>query len=249
VNPNRYLALLKDVASGRTSAEQAYSALKHLPFARMGDVMLDTHRSLRKGIGEIIYGEGKTAAQLQKIVDFHLKARLPFLITRLCPEKYKRLKARRKGLAFHPAPGILQYGRQHTLFPTKGKIAIISAGASDLKVAEEVRIVVEFFGQETLALYDRGVAGIHRLLKDADALRDARVIVVAAGMEGALPSVVAGMFEAPVIGVPTSVGYGTNLGGFAPLLTMLNSCTAGVAVVGIDNGVAAGYLATLINRA
>jgi len=229
--------------------EQALDALRHLPFAKLGDVVLDTHRQLRKGLGEIIYGAGKSPAQLRQIVEFHLKRRLPFLVTRLEPPSYRRLRLRRRGLVYHETARALQGGTQPALFPSKGKIAILSAGASDLKVAEEVRVVVEFFGQETMVFHDRGVAGIHRLMDCADMLRKARIIVVVAGMEGALPSVVAGLFEAPVIGVPTSVGYGTNLGGFAPLLTMLNSCTAGVAVVGIDNGVAAGVLATLMNRA
>ena len=229
--------------------DQALDALRHLPFAKLGDVVLDTHRPLRKGLGEIIYGAGKSPAQLGRIIDFHLKHRLPFLVTRLDPALHRRLRPRGRTLIYHAEAQALQYGTQPALFPSKGKIAIISAGASDLKVAEEVRVVAEFFGQQTMIFHDRGVAGIHRLMECADDLAGARVIVVAAGMEGALPSVVSGLFAAPVIGVPTSVGYGTNFGGLAPLLTMLNSCTAGVAVVGIDNGVAAGVLATLINRA
>lgn len=208
--------LLEEVASGRTSVEKALEALRHLPFAKLGDVVLDTHRPLRKGLGEIIYGAGKSPAQLRRIIDFHVKKRLPFLVTRLEPGLYHRLGPRRRGMVYHESAQALQWGTQPALFHSKGKIAILSAGASDLKVAEEVRVVAEFFGQEILAFHDRGVAGIHRLMECADDLREARVIVVAAGMEGALPSVVAGLFAAPVIGVPTSVGYGTNLGGSRP---------------------------------
>jgi len=240
--------LLEEVAKGSRSVEEALADLSHLPFARMGEIVLDTHRPLRNGLGEIIYGPGKSPEQLRRIVDFHLARRLPFLVTRLEPEKRAKLRLRRRGIHYHEVAQALQYGIQPARFPSKGKIVIITAGASDLRVAEEVRVVVEYFGQEVLALHDRGVAGIHRLLECADDIRQARVIVVVAGMEGALPSVVAGLFAAPVIGVPTSVGYGTNFGGVAPLLTMLNSCTAGVAVVGIDNGVAAGCMAALINR-
>lgn len=248
MSPGEILSLLESVRAGGVSPAEALERLKHLPSQRVGEVMLDTHRTLRKGAGEVVYGEGKTPAQLKAIVAHHRREGLPFLITRLTPARWKALKLKGRDLRYHPVPGILEGGRRRSRLANRGKVAIITAGASDLPVAEEVRIVLEFFGQDVTAFHDRGVAGLHRLMEHFEALREARVIVAVAGMEGALPSVVAGLFEAPVIGVPTSVGYGSNLGGIAPLLTMLNSCTAGVAVVGIDNGVAAATLAALMNR-
>jgi hypothetical protein len=248
VNAAEVLALLEAVRDGRTSPASALERLKHLPSQAVGQMVLDTHRALRKGAGEVVYGEGKTPEQLKAIVAHHRREGLPFLITRLAPGRWKELRLRGRDLRYHPVARILQGGEARSRLANRGKIAIITAGASDMPVAEEVRIVLEFFGQEVSAFHDRGVAGLHRLMEHVDELRTARVIVAVAGMEGALPSVVAGLFEAPVIGVPTSVGYGSNLGGIAPLLTMLNSCTAGVAVVGIDNGVAAATLATLMNR-
>ena len=248
VNAAEVLDLLEAVRDGRTSPAAALERLKHLPSQAVGQMVLDTHRALRKGAGEVVYGEGKTLDQLRSIVAHHRREGLPFLITRLAPERWKALRLRGRDCRYHPIPGILQGGAARPRLANRGKIAIITAGASDLAVAEEVRIVLEFFGQGVTAFHDRGVAGLHRLMEHFDELRAARVIVAVAGMEGALPSVVAGLFEAPVIGVPTSVGYGSTFGGIAPLLTMLNSCTAGVAVVGIDNGVAAATLAALMNR-
>ena len=242
------LALLEAVRDGRTEPAAALDRLKHLPSQAVGQMILDTHRTLRKGAGEVVYGEGKSIEQLKAIVAHHRREKLPFLVTRLGPERWKALRLHGRDLRYHPLPGILQGGGAIPRLANRGKVAIITAGASDLRVAEEVRIVLEYFGQEVSAFHDRGVAGLHRLMEHFEELRTARVIVAVAGMEGALPSVVAGLFEAPVIGVPTSVGYGSTFGGVAPLLTMLNSCTAGVAVVGIDNGVAAATLATLMNR-
>ncbi len=248
MTPEEILALLEAVRDGRATPKRALARLKHLPAQRVGDVVLDTHRTLRKGAGEVVFGEGKSPEQLRAIVAHHRRERLPFLITRLSPPRFKALRLKGGNLRYHPVPGILTGGAPRKKLAGAGKVAIITAGASDLPVAEEVRIVLEYFGRETIAFHDRGVAGLHRLMEHLEALQKARVIVAVAGMEGALPSVVAGLFEAPVIGVPTSVGYGSNLGGIAPLLTMLNSCTAGVAVVGIDNGVAAATLAALMSR-
>jgi hypothetical protein len=248
VTRDEVLALLEAVRDRRVAPARALRFLQHLPSQAVGQMVLDTHRALRKGAGEVVFGEGKSPDQLRTLVAHYRREGLPFLITRLSPARWKALKLRGRDLRYHPVPAILQGGRPRPRLANRGKIAIITAGASDLPVAEEVRIVLEFFGQEVEAYHDRGVAGLHRLMEHVDALKEATVIVAVAGMEGALPSVAAGLFEAPVIGVPTSVGYGSNLGGIAPLLTMLNSCTAGVAVVGIDNGVAAATLAALINR-
>jgi hypothetical protein len=243
VTRDEVLALLEAVRDRRVAPARALRSLQHLPSQAVGQMVLDTHRTLRKGAGEV-----KSPEQLRALVAHHRREGLPFLVTRLSPARWRALRLRGRDLRYHPVPGILQGGGPRPRLANRGKIAIITAGASDLPVAEEVRIVLEFFGQEVEAYHDRGVAGLHRLMEHFDALKEARVIVAVAGMEGALPSVAAGLFEAPVIGVPTSVGYGSNLGGIAPLLTMLNSCTAGVAVVGIDNGVAAATLAALVNR-
>lgn len=246
IKKDKIFALLKDLKEGKISLEQAYKKLKILPFAEFDGIKIDTHRPLRKGISEIIFGEGKSLQQLKKIVDFHLKEDLPFLITRLSREKYRKLKLRGKKFKYHKNAQILQY-KKFTPFTFKGKIGIITAGAADLPIAEEVFVVCNFFSQPVEMFTDMGVAGIHRMLNFTKEMDKFSVIVAVAGMEGALPSVVAGLVSCPVIGVPTSIGYGTNLKGFVPLLTMLNSCTSSVAVVGIDNGVAAGIFATLIN--
>lgn len=246
VKNNKILNILKDLKNNKISIEEAYNFLKILPFRELDEIKIDTHRVLRKGVSEIIYGEGKSIEQLKKIIHFHLKEDIPFLVTRLSDEKYKKLKIKDKKIKYHKNSRVLQY-KNYRHFTFKGKIGIITAGAADYPVAEEVLVVCNFFSQPVKLFTDTGVAGIHRIVKFAKEMDKFSVIVVVAGMEGALPSVVAGIVPCPVIGVPTSVGYGTNLNGFVPLLTMLNSCTSSVAVVGIDNGVAAGIFATLIN--
>lgn len=246
IEKNKIFNILKKLKSGKISIEEAYKFFKILPFKDLDNIKIDTHRVLRKGISEIIYGEGKSIEQLKKIINFHLKEEIPFLITRLSYENYKKLKLKNKKIKYHKGARALQY-KKYKHFAFKGKIGIITAGASDIPIAEEVVVVCKFFSQPVKVFADIGVAGIHRILSFSKEMDEFSVVVVIAGMEGALPSVVAGIVSCPVIGVPTSVGYGTNLNGFVPLLTMLSSCTASVAVVGIDNGVAAGVIATLIN--
>ncbi len=238
--------LLKELKEGKISLEEAYDFFKLLPYKEIDDLKIDTHRILRKGISEIIYGEKKSIEQIKKIVDFHLKNDIPFLITRVSEDIYEKIKEKDKNIIYHKNCKIIQY-KKYSHFTSKGKIGIITAGASDLTVAEESLTVCKFFSQDASLFTDMGVAGVHRIFKNLEEISKCSVIIAIAGMEGALPSVVAGIVSCPVIGVPTSMGYGTNLGGFVPLLTMLNSCTASVAVVGIDNGVAAGVVATLIN--
>jgi NCAIR mutase (PurE)-related protein len=246
IEKNKIIKILKDLKNEKISVEEAYNFLKILPFSEIEDIKIDTHRVLRKGISEIIYGEGKNLEQLKKIIDFHLKNDIPFLITRLSEENYKKLKIKNKSLKYHKIARALQYKKLNH-FTFRGKIGIITAGASDIEVAEEVLTVCRFFSEPAELFTDMGVAGIHRLTAFLKERQKFSAIVAIAGMEGALPSVIAGLVSCPVIGVPTSAGYGTNLKGFVPLLTMLSSCTASVAVVGIDNGVAAGIFATLIN--
>lgn len=238
--------LLKDLKEDKISIDEACERIKYLPFKEIDDIKIDTHRIIRKGISEIIYGEGKSLKQLKKIIDFHLKEKIPFLITRLEYEKYKKLKIKNEDILYHKDAKILQYKKLGP-FSNFGKIGIITAGAADFGVAREAEVVCKFFSQDVKLYTDMGVAGIHRLINYLEEISNCSVIIAIAGMEGALPSVIAGIVACPVIGVPTSIGYGTNLNGFVPLLTMLNSCTASIAVVGIDNGVAAGIFATLIN--
>lgn len=247
IEKDKIFNTLEELKSGKISIEEAFNFFKILPFKDLNNVKIDTHRVLRKGISEIIYGEGKSIEQLKKIINFHLKEDIPFLITRLSYENYKKLKFKNKNIKYHKGARALQY-KKYKHFTFKGKIGIITAGTSDIPVAEEVLVVCKFFSQPVKLFADIGVAGIHRILSFFKEMDKFSVVVVVAGMEGALPSVVAGVAGCPVIGVPTSIGYGTNLNGFVPLLTMLNSCTASVAVVGIDNGVAAGVIATLINN-
>ena len=239
--------LLDRVRAGKLSVDTALKRLKHLPFESLDFATIDHHRALRCGFPEVIYCPGKTTAQIVKIAEKLLAKKGNLLATRAEPAVFRALK-RRFAKARYETTARAVVVRSVPAKKSRHAIAIVSAGTSDLPVAEEARVTAEIMDQRTQTFYDVGVAGIHRLLAHAEALRAAKVIVVVAGMEGALPSVVGGLVEAPVIAVPTSIGYGASFGGVAPLLTMLNSCVAGVSVVNIDNGFAAGYIATLINR-
>ncbi len=241
----RLREILKALAEGRLTVSEAERFLEGLPFEDLGNVKLDHHRALRKHFPEVIYGPGKTEEELLSIVESFLEKDLPLLITRVSPERARKIRQKFPQLEYHVRARIL--GRSPSR-PRVGKIAVLSAGTADLPVAEEARVAAEYFGNRVETIYDVGVAGVHRLLSVLERLESARALIVVAGMEGALPSVVAGMVDRPVIAVPTSVGYGANFGGLAPLLTMLNSCALGVAVVNIDNGVGAAYFASIINQ-
>ncbi|MCI4446202.1 MAG: nickel pincer cofactor biosynthesis protein LarB [Candidatus Aminicenantes bacterium] len=243
--------LLTDIISRlyrqEITPEQALQELQDFPYQDLGFAKIDHSREIRKGYPEVIFGPGKTPQQIIKISRSILKNGSNLLITRLSPEVYKKIKKVLPAAIYHQEARCLTITKTKPL-EGKGKIAVLSAGTSDIPVAEEAAITCEFFGNEVLRVYDVGVAGLHRLFSFYDALKQARVMVVVAGMEGALPSVVAGLFKAPVIAVPTSIGYGASFRGLSALLAMLNSCPGGVAVVNIDNGFGAGYLASQINH-
>jgi NCAIR mutase (PurE)-related protein len=238
--------LLDRVRKGELGLDDAVKRLKHAPFEQLGDTAtIDTHRALRVGMPEVILAESKTAAQVAAIAK-KLAARGPLLVTRLAPDKAGPAKRAVKGSVYDPVSRTLSKGRMD--LPARGPVAVCCAGTSDIPVCEEAAVTLGVMGIEVIRVYDVGVAGIHRLLARRDDLDSARAIIVAAGMEGALPSVVGGLVGKPVIGVPTSVGYGASLGGLAPLFTMLNSCAPNVTVVNVDNGFGAAFVAGLIAR-
>mgnify|MGYP003411308637 FL=1 len=240
--------LLKDVSTGSLDLPGALDSLRRLPYENLEFATLDTHRALRQGYPEVIFGQGKTAAQIKAIIKNMLERKENVLATRVDPAKGKALKkAFPKGDYKETASTF--FVKSHSIKKTGiGTILVISAGTSDMPVAEEAAVTAECMGNTVKRLYDVGVSGIHRLLHRKEELWEARVLIVVAGMEGALPSVVAGLVARPVIAVPTSVGYGANLGGLTTLLAMLNSCASGITVVNIDNGFGAAYAASLINR-
>jgi hypothetical protein len=240
--------ILNLVSQGRLSVPQGLERLRHLPFADLGFAKVDLHRKLRRGIPEVVFGERKTAQQIAAIGERVIKAGQDFIVTRLDPAKARLLRRKLKSLEYRADAQVGLILRHPQPPGGHGTIMVISAGTSDIPVAEEAAVCAEAFGNRVSRLYDVGVAGLHRLTDSLDTLAAASVLIVVAGMEGALPSVVAGLIDKPVIAVPTSVGYGVALGGFAPLLGMLNACSGGVVVVNIDNGFGAAMAATLINR-
>ncbi|MCL4457391.1 MAG: nickel pincer cofactor biosynthesis protein LarB [Nitrospirae bacterium] len=246
-------SLLGNVKNGNMSPQDAMEAIKHLPFEDMGFAKVDHHRGLRNGIPEVIFAQNKKTEDIVSIANAMLRRSGRFLITKASEYVYKALTEARgdrqeaidsKKIKFYPEAGVISYGEKQN---KKGSILIISAGTSDLPVAEEAEATASFLGSKTERLYDVGVAGIHRLLSHRKLIGKTKVIIVVAGMEGALPSVVGGITDRPVIAVPTSVGYGTSLGGLTALFAMLNSCVPGIAVMNIDNGFGAGCLAHKIN--
>jgi len=240
--------LLKAVQAGSVTPDEAAERLRHMPFEDLGFAKLDHHRSIRCGFPEVIFCMGKTTQQVVAIVSRMAEHGSTILATRAAPDVYEAVRAAQPAAVYHKdARAIVVAGRQECR-KYDGFIAVVSAGTSDQPVAEEARVTAEVMGCQTQAFYDVGVAGIHRLLAHSQALSKATVVIVAAGMEGALASVVGGLVDVPVIAVPTSVGYGASFHGLAPLLTMLNSCAAGIGVVNIDNGFGAGYLAAMILR-
>jgi NCAIR mutase (PurE)-related protein len=239
--------LLEAVRSGAVDIDAALDRMRHLPFEDLGYAKLDHHRALRHGLTEVIFGKGKTPEQVAGIAARLLDKSANLLITRANESIAAGLRERYREAEYFPLSGAIRIWRDRTM-RGKGKLAVISAGTSDIPVAEEAKVTAEVMGNEVDSIYDVGVAGIHRLLANSERLGEARVVVVAAGMEGALPSVVGGLVSVPVIAVPTSVGYGASFQGVAALLGMLNSCASNVTVVNIDNGFGAGYVASLINR-
>lgn len=240
--------LLNDVRDGKVSVAEALDGLKRLPFEELEFATLDTHRALRQGYPEVIFGQGKTEAQMKAIIKSMLEREENVLVTRVESAKGKALKKAFPKGEYKEVPRTF-FVKSHPVRKTgRGKVLVICAGTSDVPVAEEAATTAEYMGNDVKRLYDVGVSGIHRLLHRKEDLWEAAVLIVVAGMEGALPSVVAGLVSRPVIAVPTSVGYGANLGGITPLMAMLNSCASGVSVVNIDNGFGAAYVASLINR-
>jgi NCAIR mutase (PurE)-related protein len=244
----RLTELLKRVRNRKLSIAQAVAHLRHLPFEDLGFAKVDHHRAVRQGFPEVILGDGKAPEQIAAIVRALQRRRCNVLITRLDAEKMARLKNSVRGLEYHRTARIAIWTSTAVRITGKGLILVICAGTSDIAVAEEAALTATIMGNRVERLFDVGVAGIHRLLDNWEKLETASVLIVVAGMEGALPSVVGGLVDKPVIAVPTSVGYGASFNGLAALLGMLNSCAAGVTVVNIDNGFGAGFAASLINR-
>lgn len=239
--------LLKHVKSGAVSSDKALEVLKNLPYKDLGFAKVDCHRALRRGFPEVVFGKGKTPDQIVKIAKKIISHDGILLITRTDKKVFLKLKKSYPKARFDKKAKIIYFTKEEPVVK-KGTVLIITAGTSDLPIAQEAKVTLEVMGNKVDTLYDVGVAGIHRLLDRKDVLGKANVIIVIAGMEGALASVVSGLVSRPVIAVPTSVGYGASFSGLAPLLTMMNSCSPGVAVVNIDNGFGAGYLASMINN-
>lgn len=247
--PEALQSLLKAVAAGTVTPEEALDKLKHFDFEPVGDfARIDNHRSLRTGFPEVIWGPGKTPEQIAQIIETMRRHHPVVMATRIEPSVCVQLQEKVKGLYYYPEARICATVPAALEPQHPGVIGILSAGTADLPVAEEAACTASLCGFEVLRLWDVGVSGIHRLLSNRHVIAAADVLIVVAGMEGALPSVVAGMADCPVIAVPTSVGYGASFGGLAPLLTMLNSCAAGVGVVNIDNGFGAAIMAGQILR-
>ncbi|MBI2495579.1 MAG: nickel pincer cofactor biosynthesis protein LarB [Candidatus Omnitrophica bacterium] len=247
VNEQALRRWMREVRNGRRTPRALIDELRRLPFDDIGIARVDTHRHLRRGLPEIVFGDGKTPEQIIRIVRRLLQAGEPALVTRLSADAFADIRAALPTLRYDPLARIA-YQPPRSRRALQGLVLVVTGGTADLPVAEEARLTLELLGSRPATLYDVGVAGVHRALAHWRLLQRARVIVVIAGMEGALPSVVAGLVRCPVIAVPTSVGYGAGFQGLAPLLAMLNSCVPGVGVVNIDNGFGAAYLAHLINH-
>jgi NCAIR mutase (PurE)-related protein len=247
LNSTDVRAILEGVRRGKVSPHAALKRLRLLPYEDLGFAKIDNHRQIRRGYPEVIYGEGKTVPQIITIMGRVSKRRQPVLVTRVGPGVFRKVRARIRKARYHPVARAITLDVPGRPAPRAG-ILVLAAGTSDLPVAEEAALTAEVMGNGVERVYDVGIAGLHRLLDHKDKLLAARVIIVVAGMEGALPSIVASLVAVPVIGVPTSIGYGTGLKGVAALMGMLNSCATGLLVVNIDNGFGAGYAASVINR-
>lgn len=248
MNAHQLKRILERVRKGTISADAALRRLRTLPYEDLGFAKIDNHRALRRGFPEVIFGEGKSVQQIIAIMGKVASRRQPVLVTRVTPNVFRRVRIRYRKARYHSQARAITLeapGRQ----PERPGVLVVAAGTSDLRVAEEAALTAEVMGNRVERVYDVGIAGLHRLLDHMDKLLKARVIVAVAGMEGALPSIVAGLVDVPVIGVPTSIGYGTGIKGVAALMGMLNSCASGLLVVNIDNGFGGGYAASVINSA
>ena len=247
MNEAQLRALLEQLQAGATDVEQAMNKLRHMPYEDLGYAKVDHHRALRHGMPEVIFGLGKTADEILGIARSLLDRSPNVLITRITPESAEAVLRSCPEGEYFPRAGAIRFWRDRTI-QGRGKITVVCAGTSDIPVAQEARITAEVMGNLVDEIHDIGVAGIHRLMSNRERLAEAKVVIVCAGMEGALPSAVGGMVSCPVIAVPTSIGYGASFHGVAALLGMLNSCASNVSVVNIDIGFGAGYVASLINR-
>jgi NCAIR mutase (PurE)-related protein len=248
VNPEHLRALLESVRGGATDVDSALRELRDLPFRSLGFAHADTHRHLRTGFPEVIFGTGKTPAQIASLLDELGRSGATVMATRISPEVAHEVLSAVPAARYIEGARIVVHGPVPEPTRGRGTIAVLSAGTADIPIAEEAAVTAELDGNHVVRIFDVGVAGLHRLLAHRDSVEKAEVLVVVAGMDGVLPTVVAGLFSRPVIAVPTSIGYGASMGGIAALLTMLNSCATGVAVVNIDNGFGAGRMASLLNR-
>ena len=248
MNVDHLKSLLERVQQGKLRVEKALQELKTLPYEEIDCATIDHHRPLRQGAPETIFGAGKSAAQVIAIMKKMQSKKNNILVTRLDREKVPPIKRAFSKARYYPQSRVLTLLNHPVKIQGRGTVLVICAGTSDIPVAEEAILTAQMMGNHVERLYDVGVAGIHRLMSQRDRLMAAHVLIVIAGMEGALPSVVSGLVDRPVIAVPTSVGYGSNFGGVTPLLAMLNSCASGVTVVNIDNGYGAAFAASLINR-
>jgi hypothetical protein len=246
MDEQQILSLLRQVREGTLEDSEFVRQMKAMPFRDLGEVKFDTHRQLRKGFAEIVYCPGKSDSQIQSIAEAFADARTNILFSRATAHQFGLVQASIPDAVFHEKARIVAVRRKE--FSECRGLTVITAGSSDVPVAEEAAVTAEYMGCAVERLYDVGVAGLHRLLAHVDVLQNSKAIVAVAGMEGALASVVGGLVGCPVVAVPTSTGYGANLGGIAPLLTMLNSCASGVSVMNIDNGLGAGFFAALVVR-
>ncbi len=247
MDKDRLKELLSQVRDGQTDIDEALDKLSDLPYKELGFAKIDNHRELRTGYPEVIFGQGKTAEQVRDIIGFMMTRESNILATRIAPETAAEVLGAFPDAEYHKTARCITIRRKSAVLPDT-EIAVVTAGTADLPVAEEAAVTAEIFDNRVQRFFDVGVAGIHRLYDNLAEIRKARVVVVVAGMEGALPSIVGGMVDKPVIAVPTSVGYGANFGGLSALLGMLTSCASGVSVVNIDNGFGAGYMAGMINK-
>jgi pyridinium-3,5-biscarboxylic acid mononucleotide synthase len=247
MNTKEVEKLLQDVKKGETSIEEALEVLKNFPYTDLGFARIDHHREMRTGYPEIIYCAGKSIEQVREIFRVMSEKENNVIGSRANNEMYEAVRSILTDAVYYPVARIISLQKKKPVFP-ESRIAIITAGTSDIPVAEEAATTAELLGNKVLRIYDAGVAGIHRLVDKLPEIRNCKVIIVIAGMEGALASVVGGLVDKPVIAVPTSVGYGANFGGISALLAMLTSCSTGVTVVNIDNGFGAGFAASMINK-
>ena len=248
MDPSRLRALLEDIRDGKTSPDDGLRELRDLPFRSLGFAHPDTHRHMRTGFPEVVFGSGKSAAQIATLLGELGRGGVPVMATRVVPEVAAQVATALPAVRYLDVPRMLVFGSQPAPDRGRGVVGVLSAGTSDIPVAEEAAVTAEMDGNRVVRIFDVGVAGLHRLLAHRESIEEAEVLVVVAGMDGVLPTVVGGLFSRPVIAVPTSVGYGASFGGVAALLTMLNSCASGVAVVNIDNGFGGGRLASMLNR-